>query len=100
HTRSDRDWSSDVCSSDLPRASRPRGRTWLVAPLLRGSWLSVRRGLPADSEYLFAPARPHVRFPRQPSPQADDAPRLELTAPVARSEERRVGKGRGERGSR
>src|SRR5206468_9566099 len=26
HTRSDRDWSSDVCSSDLPAASRNPGR--------------------------------------------------------------------------
>src|SRR5206468_4360934 len=30
HTRSDRDWSSDVCSSDLLDLKHPRGRDILV----------------------------------------------------------------------
>src|SRR5206468_8348130 len=37
-TRSDRDWSSDVCSSDLPGASRRRRRAYA---------LEVRRGVRA-----------------------------------------------------
>src|SRR5207249_5917935 len=31
HTRSKRDWSSDVCSSDLVRAARAQGESWRAA---------------------------------------------------------------------
>src|SRR5204862_5047303 len=75
HTRSLRDWSSDVCSSDLPARSATASPTWF----------------PDRSEGMIdLPARPRSRTSRGPatprirnSGEADHAPR---------SEERRVGK--------
>src|SRR3712207_8161008 len=78
HTRYWRDWSSDVCSSDLPRSfgqyggfSRPVRYSYCFPPLplaVRPLWLVIR--------YLRVPTyQPSVR-----------------QKPVARSEERRVGK--------
>src|SRR5207247_7890569 len=61
HTRSTRDWSSDVCSSDL------------------GTWTRAS----------FAIASLTAPMPPSACPQV---PRLPLTSPKARSEERRVGK--------
>src|SRR5690606_41077813 len=73
HTRFSRDWSSDVCSSDLGRPLRPATRRRLGEPL------------------------PHQQADR---PRAHPAPpELSITKdaqgnqyPVLRSEERRVGK--------
>src|SRR5206468_8163978 len=62
HTRSDRDWSSDVCSSDLRDELRFSGHT-----------LSAARAAPAELEFI-TPVTGAVRRPRR------------------RSEERRVGK--------
>src|SRR5207249_8648285 len=76
HTRSKRDWSSDVCSSDLYKAS--------ASPLSgteRGSGGEVRRiaTIPVSTKYAD-------------SSQAEDG-LLGLAAdPNFRSEERRVGK--------
>src|SRR2546421_1107139 len=49
HTRSDRDWSSDVCSSDLRRAGRP-ARTDAAPPPLQ-----ARGGVPAPDHLRSAP---------------------------------------------
>src|SRR5206468_6125535 len=68
HTRSDRDWSSDVCSSDLPRIWTPRHRR-------------PRRALPAHRLLLLRLRR---RQPRAPQRWSET---------TLRSEERRVGKG-------
>src|SRR3989440_5616009 len=46
HTRSDRDWSSDVCSSDLPRRVLPLGRAGRSRLLDGGR--HVRRGYGLD----------------------------------------------------
>src|SRR2546422_8450314 len=44
HTRCSRDWSSDVCSSDLKAKRAPRVRRLLVKPSLprNGSWTRAR----------------------------------------------------------
>src|SRR2546421_8678822 len=51
HTRSDRDWSSDVCSSDL----------WLLSPRLARSkwrcWLNVLAPSASPASNLHSPAR-------------------------------------------
>src|SRR5437868_14981103 len=64
HTRSKRDWSSDVCSSDLVNAKLER-------PMNRGDRRFV---------VLLAPTKFPARSADSPCPKAD------------RSEERRVGK--------
>src|SRR5699024_11766376 len=75
HTRSKRDWSSDVCSSDLgPRGGGP-GR----AAVLRGG--EGVAGRPASRREVRAPAG----AARRPLRRAADPARV-------RSEERRVGK--------
>src|SRR5690606_40001365 len=77
HTRFSRDWSSDVCSSDLrgrPRASPPRKRQPTVRP--------VSPGAPAMP--LRARCAGEPPLPPPPHPLPCEAHR--------RSEERRVGK--------
>src|SRR3989440_7058387 len=78
HTRSDRDWSSDVCSSDLVGMTfrEPLGVVGLIVPwnfpLVIASW-KVAPALAAGNTVVLKPA--------------------ELTPLTAvRSEERRVGK--------
>src|SRR5206468_9284366 len=75
HTRSDRDWSSDVCSSDLPRQDRQR--QFLISQGLALAILAWLQTLPEFAvEAVIAwqagkdPTKTHL----------------------ARSEERRVGK--------
>src|SRR5207248_6841849 len=83
HTRSYGDWSSDVCSSDLPgaRAATPASR--------------VRRSVRAqEMEELDAFTQPAACHVPAAGHLADDLPDLggtEVEAAV-RSEERRVGK--------
>src|SRR5438067_2698112 len=49
HTRSKRDWSSDVCSSDLPTTWR---RTWrLLLVFLTGWWSSLTRSSPTTGPW-------------------------------------------------
>src|SRR5206468_9099401 len=84
HTRSDRDWSSDVCSSDLVKALTTAG-----ARVARGhGWrrvegLHVQR---ADRQAGRADASPFRR------PPGRDAHRSDAGGHGGRSEERRVGK--------
>src|SRR5215469_3433635 len=53
HTRSLRDWSSDVCSSDLEQALTLVARTQLGRLPVRGStWQSIARGKATEIEYL------------------------------------------------
>src|SRR5206468_7475356 len=86
HTRSDRDWSSDVCSSDLPAGKTlpsPPRRLLISAPAHRmGSREATRSP-------LVLPGRTTARFGTPPAAKT-------CWATSARSEERRVGKeGRG-----
>src|SRR5207247_4130238 len=84
HTRSTRDWSSDVCSSDL-RQSRIN---W-VNPVLPGA--PLRRfcnSFPAEWKFLCVSTRvspPTMQFPK-------DFPEDQSKMRKIRSEERRVGK--------
>src|SRR2546422_8032006 len=85
HTRCRRDWSSDVCSSDLPLAVSDEGLTWLVAERWPGNARelehAIERAAVLSDKEILEPAdfRPH---PPSPSPQRGEG----------RSEERRVGK--------
>src|SRR2546421_7289675 len=76
HTRSDRDWSSDVCSSDLcSTLFRNRQR---VEQQIRLLWVSVDIAPPKGKNFLVSTAGGH-----RPGDQA---------GVCVRSEERRVGK--------
>src|SRR5947209_13015601 len=74
HTRYWRDWSSDVCSSDL---TGRRGRGWAF-PLVAGAWDDPVVDSP--SVQLWVP------------PAGDGLPVVEGVFSQVRSEERRVGK--------
>src|SRR5206468_9880146 len=88
HTRSDRDWSSDVCSSDL------------LLPLLVGLLVRVEVGdLAVGAEFLDLlldqwPVERLVPGGLRLGQQERDGPAGRSVAPtgVVRSEERRVGK--------
>src|SRR5207247_4870027 len=82
HTRSTRDWSSDVCSSDLFQLGAARGLPGHGEGAIERGERLLRVGDDAD------------RRPRDPG----DLDRVEIDADhfdvaVERSEERRVGKG-------
>src|SRR5438105_9074636 len=77
HTRSTRDWSSDVCSSDL-----------MMARI--GKNMRITRWRSAPSSAPMAPSRGLFRFSAQP--RMWRAPSRSRCAPTRRSEERRVGK--------
>src|SRR5699024_12087462 len=73
HTRSKRDWSSDVCSSDLGSVMRVRG-TWGVVIALAATIIAGCGESHPDNGETASASTPH------------DASRVD------RSEERRVGK--------
>src|SRR2546421_3731103 len=75
HTRSDRDWSSDVCSSDLDKVATLLGLGYPGGPVI---------------EHL-APAGDPARF-TFPRPMLDDGFEFSFSGLKTRSEERRVGK--------
>src|SRR5207249_8147567 len=87
HTRSKRDWSSDVCSSDLAIEAATGYGSWMhgeavAAGMVLASRLSVQAArLPVAAAERVAALVRRARLPADP-------PRLSLT----RSEERRVGK--------
>src|SRR5699024_11448212 len=86
HTRSKRDWSSDVCSSDLEsfmlsHLSAPQAQCekHFACPVLRSLGMLRFSHFPADARRSRIPPAPgHFRPP--------------LTKTYFRSEERRVGK--------
>src|SRR5207302_3786840 len=86
HTRFSRDWSSDVCSSDLgyyPMSSWLRIRPGTVTPAAMIDGSAHRKGLPPIyNQYLNAAADPLY--------ERETEDRQMLFRP--RSEERRVGK--------
>src|SRR5690606_41093262 len=91
HTRFSRDWSSDVCSSDLsaPLATLPaQSAAWDERMLHAWNRTGVSwAGRPPSIDALFAGQA--ARTPDAIAVECDGA---------SRSEERRVGKGRGTRG--
>src|SRR5206468_6775986 len=91
HTRSDRDWSSDVCSSDLLRDETsislrllPRSPRKILSLVDRSGRISA---LPASGGLAVVES---LRFDLDVLPEAD--PMFDMLHPRARSEERRVGK--------
>src|SRR5207249_8977013 len=91
HTRSKRDWSSDVCSSDLrpsPKRSRASVSTSTSLPPT-SSVRALRSGMVATTRILSA----------APTGETNSAMTARARRGRIRSEERRVGKGgRGGRG--
>src|SRR5207249_5489123 len=82
HTRSKRDWSSDVCSSDLdPRLHLDERLTPREAEAARMALHDLPLGLAAESPQRSARPGTDIEFGELP-----------LDADGARSEERRVGK--------
>src|SRR5206468_5477595 len=93
HTRSDRDWSSDVCSSDLAAARPVRltARAHDLGAAVPARWTSRnRRTIPQDK--CAEETDPFAATFRVASPSTTGA-NLSLSVQVTRSEERRVGKG-------
>src|SRR5204863_6379639 len=91
HTRSLRDWSSDVCSSDLPelRLVKMTRDTERIVRLdgIRGAMNGV-----GDDDVCHEPAR-HEEDERRTKPAPDTAPEHDDGEQGEdRSEERRVGK--------
>src|SRR5206468_5646771 len=79
HTRSDRDWSSDVCSSDLENE-----RLQSESRLLRGE---VR-----ELKLIVEAFRKAIGIPEEIKSADQVPPAVKAAAEAARSEERRVGK--------
>src|SRR5207245_7623257 len=98
HTRCYRDWSSDVCSSDLSRSAGP--------DFERGKPLVEEHGQPVDGTSAVVAGRSDQRSQGWIVKQIEDevirvqpVSREDQAVPVQRSEARRVGKeGRGRRG--
>src|SRR5699024_11639152 len=95
--RSRRDWSSDVCSSDLSVILLQLPNTQQAGAILTGSIVAVLAlttstgSLYALQKVLDAPARSETELELA----WDDAERADSLRQVARSEERRVGIERG-----
>src|SRR5207249_6013532 len=91
HTRSKRDWSSDVCSSDLsPRA-------WYAQTIERENGISIPALGPYPSrgeyEHCFTLEGPRGEFVQLTPAVAERIARaIEFSRAHSRSEERRVGK--------
>src|SRR5699024_11460395 len=81
HTRSKRDWSSDVCSSDL--TSKKSNARWRRVSSLNGN------------ECVFTQSRPLSVKHHTPREILSDKPARFKRSCAHRSEERRVGKGCG-----
>src|SRR5690606_40864595 len=97
HTRFSRDWSSDVCSSDLADACKiATRRNQSGAAPVRMRWKREQRLLeqilPIAGEFLFGGDTRRQRLLASAGGADNDA--------VARSEERRVGNGRRSPGER
>src|SRR5206468_6507021 len=87
HTRSDRDWSSDVCSSDLERRDERLDKRLDVHKPSRNRTLQTR--LVQSLHGIRPPERPELLGYRGRSGRALEQP---PPAGEVRSEERRVGK--------
>src|SRR3712207_9344031 len=68
HTRYWRDWSSDVCSSDL-RCSRPASCRGACSDLLLPPASALKRVLTLSATSMMPPAQVWREFPRIPLPR-------------------------------
>src|SRR5207249_9772354 len=94
--RSKRDWSSDVCSSDLAPSNRGGTPTSYSAPSATQSTPSTAPPAKAQPSQPGATAQSTVVQGRTETPQVyGPQPVVQVgPQPITRSEERRVGKGR------
>src|SRR5690554_7126841 len=92
HTRCGRDWSSDVCSSDLSRAPERSHQKQKRAPSTRRE-RRILTSLRRRSRSTHSPSRPLQRYEKD-RPRASRPGRRRAPRPILRSEERRVGKER------
>src|SRR5690606_40569757 len=92
HTRFSRDWSSDVCSSDL-QARLPKDSSPYTSTIV----FLVRKGNPKGIRDWEDLAKPGIAV-ITPNPKTSGGARWNYLAAWGRSEERRVGNGRGGRG--
>src|SRR5207247_3155035 len=89
HTRSTRDWSSDVCSSDLRRAHLdPKHRPPILHPKMKRLLMFARRFCVLSLLSFLPSAAAIAAEPRVVYLWPAGSPTLQ-----GRSEERRVGKG-------
>src|SRR5690606_39320265 len=100
HTRFSRDWSSDVCSSDLKHISArfiDGGGVSFSENLSVSTQVAARIGIPviADASASHSSSRTARAEYRLTGKIV-----AEIADPEARSEERRVGEGRRRRGAR
>src|SRR5690606_40466305 len=91
HTRFSRDWSSDVCSSDLARAAPAEPSAGAL--LARGEPEAALAALAQASERSPELELTRARASRMLGDPADAVAALEPLVAQRRSEERRVGKG-------
>src|SRR5207249_7194422 len=87
HTRSKRDWSSDVCSSDL---GEPDARGWATTRATRSGRPGAGRAAPAAA--AIEPNPVVVERARQAVGATEGQFGAAASAEDGRSEERRVGK--------
>src|SRR5207249_9287823 len=100
HTRSKRDWSSDVCSSDLERSLEPlaEGLTERLAEFLQSPGFDAALGKYVELERWVEEGVERPELER--AVRAFIATQRDRLLHDERSEERRVGKGWRARGGR
>src|SRR5690606_39839576 len=92
HTRFSRDWSSDVCSSDLAVADVPVSRVYRLRrtdPDFARQWYGA---LAEGYDNLEMELLAHLRRGESAEPSDTPKRKFDTAAALRRSEERRVGK--------
>src|SRR5690606_40975372 len=92
HTRFSRDWSSDVCSSDLSRSIRQRSKLRPAGTHVHRAehlFVTAIQGVTGDGR-LFPNSEPRTVGGRQP--RGSTAPCCAAIGRTTRAEERSVGK--------
>src|SRR5690606_39777574 len=91
HTRFSRDWSSDVCSSDLLFVISALGSALAVGPADLIVW-RITGGLAIGAASVIAPAYIAEVAPARLRGRLGSLQQLAIVLGIFRSEERRVGK--------
>src|SRR5690606_40656670 len=83
HTRVSRDWSSDVCSSDLPTTASKRSKTrWNIAS--SAAWYSSVQGPPSTPCPVVGREAQSLGGPQLAEPADSAMPTITLSARKAR----------------
>src|SRR5690606_41162994 len=99
HTRFSRDWSSDVCSSDLGTGAVQRGRPAITHYTSAAGGMACHGDVVDGIDIAREQGRSDRTAEREVAIGIDFLRGLDHTLRIARSEERRVGKGDGWRWS-